>query len=155
MKEEKITIEDLLKEHGEDVLAVTDREIFRGRTDEEVMERAKKYPNVESPFCMCLTAVMILKEMGIFDREHKITKVKNIGGGFYCDGDNYGIVFEYGPSRYVLTSRKVDEEDIIKVPLNENIKEVIDKINATCANRYVINFQPTENPSNSTKPRKF
>jgi hypothetical protein len=144
--------QEILKEHGDDVLAVTGEGFFHERTLSAYYNDPNTCGNVESDFCICLTAVMLLKRMGIFDRNGKLTKVKNIGGGYYNDGDNFGLVFEYNSQKYALTSKPLKEdEDVVYIPLDENSKEIISKINECCYNRYVINFNTNQNNPNSRK----
>jgi hypothetical protein len=144
--------QELLREHGEDVLAVTEQGFFSDMTLDSYYKDKNGCGNVESKFCMCLTAVMLLKKMGIFDRNCKITKIRNIGGGYYSDGDNFGLVFEYNSQKYALTSKPLtSDEDIVYIPLDENSEDVVNKINESCYNRYVIDFKTNKNKPDQRK----
>ena len=141
MDEQKIKkYQELLKEHGEDVLSVTNQDFFDKTTLDVYYKNPNRCGHVEDKFCMCLTAVMLLKQMGIFNRDYKITKINNIGGGYYNDGINYGLVFEYNSQKYALTSKTFSNDDVIYIPLNEDSQEVINQINEYCYNIYLIDF---------------
>lgn len=151
LKEQRIKkYQAILKEHGEDVLAVTKPGFFDEKSLDTYYRDPNGQGNVESNFCMCLTAVMLLKKMGIFDRNCRIRKIKNIGGGYYFDGDNFGLVFEYDFQNYALISKKSDD-DMIYIPLDEGTEDVINQINEACDNRYLIDFSSSRTSSVSKK----
>lgn len=96
--------------------------------------------NIEGSFERKLYAVMLLKDYKKDELlDGKLTDVRGIGGGFYSDGESYGIRFRYNGKLYQFGPINYDS-GTVNIPANENRKAITNAMNETCSNKYVIDY---------------
>lgn len=149
LKQKKIDLfTELKNEHLQDVLDVSGDAL--NSSSKSYLEE-DYHGNVESPFEHRLLCVMLLKSIGKFEKDGKLENVKGLGGGYFNDGDNYGITFTFNGTNYSFSDKEVENETV-RIPHNAKQLEIIKKINESCDNRYVIKISDEGSLENASQP---
>ncbi len=150
MRKQRVEKFNKLKElHLQDVLDVSGN----------ALDDSKKYfleddyhGNVEGAFERRLLTVMLLKSIKKFDKTGKLENVKGIGGGYFDDGDNFGINFTFNGVNYNFSDK--NKEGYERIPHNLEQLKIIEELNSCCNNRYLIKVKDESEPNGSTPPER-